>query len=656
MQKLLVSAFVAASVAAQTDVLSSYAYGNTESTAICATGCAERWISDGECDRLCNVPECNWDGDDCFHNDDGCFMQDRGVDYRGQVNASRTGMPCQHWSDQWPNTHTYTVAAWPDGGLGGHNFCRNPNPADGSTGPWCLTSSLDAIWDYCDVGTKSASCTTEKKALEHEQITLHMNEWYSNYVYEHAYQYFKIDIPADLTGFEVVLLPETMPQGGDPDMFLSFDNPFPSGHNYSYVEDAIAVDVFTMKRSMYGFCGALGKKASCTLYIAVTAYESSKYRLIVNDLQKEGGTNCAPGCEWKTLGDGECQLPCNTSTCLFDRADCTRGSDNGHCKVECKPNWVGDGYCDDACFNEKCDWDGGDCGGKGCADDCLPKFIGDGECDQECNVESCGFDGPDCFHHAPECFMNEDGSDYRGTISHTQTGHVCQKWSEQFPKVHTRTAAHYPEAGLGGHNFCRNPDGESGPWCYPVDSDDRWELCDIGKPSGACPPASPPPPRRAPSPPPPPHPRDPPSPASPPLPPQIPPPFPPPPPDPCPTECSDGGLLNGNGECDPLCNTTTCLWDKGECANIMEMLSKEAGVAQWLHPELKGWLYEGDLLHEAMSWGILVGILGTLGTCCVLCCLRRYKKKIIKKPARAYTAYGESDEPVDGGAEMTGGP
>lgn len=61
----------------------------------------------------------------------------------------------------------------------------------------------------------------------------------------------------------------------------------------------------------------------------------------------------------------------------------------------------------------------------------------------------------------------------------TSSGRVCQRWDEQFPHPHTRTEENYPAAGLeGGHNYCRNPDGDVRAWCYTTDPGVRYEYCD----------------------------------------------------------------------------------------------------------------------------------------------------------------------------------
>jgi WD40 repeat protein len=74
----------------------------------------------------------------------------------------------------------------------------------------------------------------------------------------------------------------------------------------------------------------------------------------------------------------------------------------------------------------------------------------------------------------------DNGWSYRGKQSVTKSGRVCQKWTAQTPHKHDRTPEEYPEAGLGDHNYCRNPDGEPYAWCYTTDRDRRFEECDIG--------------------------------------------------------------------------------------------------------------------------------------------------------------------------------
>ncbi|XP_071955155.1 uncharacterized protein [Antedon mediterranea] len=85
-----------------------------------------------------------------------------------------------------------------------------------------------------------------------------------------------------------------------------------------------------------------------------------------------------------------------------------------------------------------------------------------------------------------ECFKKSNAADYRGSISVTETGKMCQRWTSQTPQMHTRTPEKYPKSGLGDHNFCRNPDNYKTAWCYTTDKDKRFEACNIGSPGENC--------------------------------------------------------------------------------------------------------------------------------------------------------------------------
>lgn len=77
-----------------------------------------------------------------------------GQDYRGLVNTTATGLPCQRWDVLVPKNHTRIPARFPGYGLGtpqeSHNFCRNPDGSPG--GVWCYVDDPDsARWLLCGV-------------------------------------------------------------------------------------------------------------------------------------------------------------------------------------------------------------------------------------------------------------------------------------------------------------------------------------------------------------------------------------------------------------------------------------------------------------------------------------------------------------------------
>ncbi|XP_063682409.1 plasminogen-like [Bolinopsis microptera] len=73
------------------------------------------------------------------------------------------------------------------------------------------------------------------------------------------------------------------------------------------------------------------------------------------------------------------------------------------------------------------------------------------------------------------------GVTYRGTLAVTKSGRSCQKWAAQSPNRHKFTAgrSRFPNYNGGlDENFCRNPSGHTGIWCYNGEGTfPRWEDC-----------------------------------------------------------------------------------------------------------------------------------------------------------------------------------
>ena len=80
--------------------------------------------------------------------DESRRTQNRGRDYRGCQNFTKTGKTCQKWTSQYPHRHSRTPGRFLGKGLGNHNFCRNPDNEPG--GIWCYTNLIHKRWEYCN--------------------------------------------------------------------------------------------------------------------------------------------------------------------------------------------------------------------------------------------------------------------------------------------------------------------------------------------------------------------------------------------------------------------------------------------------------------------------------------------------------------------------
>lgn len=95
--------------------------------------------------EYCSVPNCEVVRDE----KEECGTTDiQQKDYRGTINVTISGIPCQPWKSQDPHEHgfasPYHIAA---SGLE-ENYCRNP---DGSDKAWCFTANANVTWEYCNV-------------------------------------------------------------------------------------------------------------------------------------------------------------------------------------------------------------------------------------------------------------------------------------------------------------------------------------------------------------------------------------------------------------------------------------------------------------------------------------------------------------------------
>ncbi|XP_043569706.1 hepatocyte growth factor isoform X1 [Chiloscyllium plagiosum] len=94
--------------------------------------------------EYCDIKECVHNCDHDLEVTTECF-KDLGESYRGTMNTTPSGIPCQRWDVQYPHQHNFTPENYKCKDLD-KNYCRNP---DGREAPWCFTTDPEIRVAYC---------------------------------------------------------------------------------------------------------------------------------------------------------------------------------------------------------------------------------------------------------------------------------------------------------------------------------------------------------------------------------------------------------------------------------------------------------------------------------------------------------------------------
>ncbi|XP_014716795.1 prothrombin [Equus asinus] len=79
---------------------------------------------------------------------EGNCAEGLGMNYRGHVNFTRSGIECQLWRSRYPHKPEINCTTHPGADLQ-ENFCRNPDGS--SSGPWCYTTDPTVRREECSI-------------------------------------------------------------------------------------------------------------------------------------------------------------------------------------------------------------------------------------------------------------------------------------------------------------------------------------------------------------------------------------------------------------------------------------------------------------------------------------------------------------------------
>ncbi|XP_030854004.1 deleted in malignant brain tumors 1 protein isoform X1 [Strongylocentrotus purpuratus] len=386
-----------------------------------------------------------------------CKLDPTGVNYRGNVSQTLSGRTCQQWTSQYPHDHTRTPSEYPNTGLGGHNYCRNP---DNVFTAWCYTTDPEVRWEYCAVGDFDPECTITPLAggLSECYLLSNATDYRGNISVSrngHTCQQWSVQTP-----HEHNYAPSDYPNDGLGDHNLC-RNPGGSGD---------MVWCYTTSPTRWEFCNIGVPRENCNE--ETTTAETTS--VPTPPTPETATTTGSPECQQDPSGAtyrGEVSHTVSGRTC--QKWTLQAPHEHNRTPEEYPNSGLGDhNYCRNVGASSFTAW-------------CYTT-----DSDERWEYCPVGTYEPECMAHTTlspsDCYTDPYATDYSGTINVTRSGYTCQAWTSQYPHEHSRTPLEYPNTGIGEHNYCRNPDTSDMAWCYTTDSNVRWEYCSIGIPQEQC--------------------------------------------------------------------------------------------------------------------------------------------------------------------------
>ncbi|XP_077855342.1 apolipoprotein(a) isoform X6 [Macaca mulatta] len=418
---------------------------------------------------------------DCYHGD--------GQSYRGSFSTTVTGRTCQSWSSMTPHWHQRTIEYYPNGGLT-KNYCRNP---DAEIRPWCYTMDPRVRWEYCNltqcVVMESSVLATPmvvpvpSREVPSEEAPTENSPGVQD-CYQGDGQSYRGTFSTTITGRTCQSWLSMTPH-----RHRRIPLRYPNAgltRNYCRNPDAeIRPWCYTMDPSVrWEYCNL----TQCP----VTESSVLTTPTVVPVPSTEAPSEQAPPEKSPVVQDcyhGDGQSYRGTSSTTVTGRNCQSWSSMiPHWHQRTPENYPNAGLTRNYCRNP----DSGKQPWCYTTDPCVRW--------EYCNLTQCSetesgvletptvVPVPSMEAHseaAPteqtpvvqQCYHG-NGQSYRGTFSTTVTGRTCQSWSSMTPHQHKRTPENHPNDDLT-MNYCRNPDADTGPWCFTMDPSVRREYCNL---------------------------------------------------------------------------------------------------------------------------------------------------------------------------------